>query len=104
MNVNVKKQRRFDCSTVIVRLKDKNFLTCADITNCKNANEIETKNSKIFRPLSTHLTKPNFYDSKQQCRDTTTRLHGFVLHIGFGRLLEERLCQLHKKDIFIKNI
>lgn len=47
IKVNVKKQRRYDRSTVNFTLKD-NFLTCACIISFKNANEIRTKNSKIF--------------------------------------------------------
>lgn len=48
IKVNVKKQRRYDRSMVIFKLKDRNFLICACIINFKNANEIRTKNSKIF--------------------------------------------------------
>lgn len=44
IKVKVKKQRRYDRSMVIFKLKDRNFLTCACIINLKNANEIRTKN------------------------------------------------------------
>ena len=44
IKINVKKQRRFDRSTVIFELKSKNFLYALKYTiNYKNANEILTK-------------------------------------------------------------
>ena len=44
IKVNVKKQRRFDRSTVIFKLKSKNFLYALKYTiDYKNANEILTK-------------------------------------------------------------
>ena len=49
LKANVKKQRRFDRSTVILKLKDKICLRRAYIIiNCKNANEVLTKTLNIY--------------------------------------------------------
>ena len=55
-NVNVKKQQRFDRSTVIFKLKSKNFLYAFKIytIDYKNANEIQAKTLKYLHRNNTH--------------------------------------------------
>ena len=54
IKVNVKKQRRFDRSTVIFKLKSKNFLYALKYTiDYKNANEILTKTLKYLHRNNT---------------------------------------------------
>ena len=54
IKVNVKKQRRFDRSMVIFKLKIKNFLYALKYTiNYKTANEILTKTLKYLHKNNT---------------------------------------------------
>ena len=50
--INVKKQQCFDRSTVIFKSKDK-ICSCSYIINCKNANDILTKNLKYLHRNNT---------------------------------------------------
>ena len=65
-NVNVKKQRRFDRSTVIFKLKSKNFCMRLKIytIDYKNANEILAKTLKY---LHRNNTKTSFFSAKEIC-------------------------------------
>ena len=58
IKVNVKKQRRFDRSTVIFKLNSKSF-ECAKIyvTDYKNANKILTKTLKYLHRNNTRTQK-----------------------------------------------
>ena len=59
MKINVKKQRRFDRSTVIIKLKVNIFLSYAYMINCKNANEILTKILKYFHRSNIRKLRKN---------------------------------------------
>ena len=77
MKINVKKQRRFDRSTVIFKLKDKIFLSCAYIINCKNANEILTKILKYFHRSNTRKLRKN-NKRNAEAKETKLKVNGLV--------------------------
>ena len=78
MKINFKKQRRFDRSTVIFKLKDKIFLSCAYIINCKNANEILTKILKYFhRKNNTRKLRKN-NKRNAEAKETKLKVNGLV--------------------------
>ena len=58
IKVNVKKQRRFDRSTVIFKLNSKNFERAKIyVTDYKNANKILTKTLEYLHRNNTHTQK-----------------------------------------------
>ena len=77
MKINVKKQRRFDRSTVIFKLKDKIFLSCAYIINCKNANEKLTKILKYFHRSNTRKFRKN-NKRNAEAKETKLKVNGLV--------------------------